>query len=173
MATCLGSSSLTYISRAIKVSGMLSPIQIARFWSRVTVGDRFACWEWSDKRNSKGYGICDIGGLSAAHRVAYTLIHGGIAEGLIVRHKCDNRPCCNPYHLETGTHADNATDRKNRGRNGDTAGVRNGRAKLTPDDVAYVLANPDGLLQRELATRFGVAQPTISRILLGRGWAKR
>ena len=33
-----------------------------------------------------------------------------IPNGFIVRHKCDNRKCCNPEHLELGTYSDNSLD---------------------------------------------------------------
>jgi hypothetical protein len=35
---------------------------------------------------------------------------------MVIRHKCDNPPCCNPKHLIIGTHSDNAKDRVRRGR---------------------------------------------------------
>jgi hypothetical protein len=48
------------------------------------------------------------------HRVSYELAKGTIDEGLLVRHKCDNKQCCNPDHLELGTAIDNAADYFNR-----------------------------------------------------------
>ena len=45
-----------------------------------------------------------------AHRVAWEEVHGPIPDGLVVRHKCDNRACINVDHLELGTHKDNRHD---------------------------------------------------------------
>lgn len=47
----------------------------------------------------------------ATHRLAYYLAHGPIPDGTIIRHSCDNPPCCEWQHLLAGTHADNVRDR--------------------------------------------------------------
>lgn len=106
-----------------------------------------------------------------AHRVAYELINGPIPEGLMVRHKCDNPPCCNPSHLTTGTAKDNAQDAVSRHRA--STGVRNGRAKLTEADVAAIVANPEKLKGFELARKFAVSDATISMIRSQQRWAAR
>ncbi|MBR3499726.1 MAG: HNH endonuclease [Selenomonadaceae bacterium] len=45
-------------------------------------------------------------------------------------------------------------------------------AKLTEKQVVYIRENPDGFSQYDLATRFGVAQPTIGKIQLGEAWRR-
>ena len=44
------------------------------------------------------------------HRVSYFLRNGDIPDGMVIRHKCDNKICTNPEHLEIGTPSDNAKD---------------------------------------------------------------
>ena len=88
------------------------------FWSRVdqTAGaDK--CWPWQGATREAGYGsIKRNGRMTTAHRVAFELSKGAIREGLIIRHTCDNPVCCNPQHLLSGTHVDNARDAMGRKR---------------------------------------------------------
>lgn len=57
-----------------------------------------------------------------ANRVAWILTHGEIPDGLIILHRCDNPPCCNPRHLKPGTQRDNTEDKMRRGRGRNQAG---------------------------------------------------
>lgn len=105
--------------------------------------------------------------LKYAHRLNYENVHGPIPEGCVVRHSCDKPNCINPYHLVLGTHQDNVADRVARGRS--AHGVGHGRAKLTEEDVRYVLRNGHKsayALSREL----GVDPRTISKITEGKTW---
>ena len=83
------------------------------------VTDR-GCWEWSGTRNQDGYGIFSARRFgiegARAHRVVYEHLVGPIANGLVLRHRCDNPPCVNPWHLEPGTKAENSRDMVERGR---------------------------------------------------------
>ena len=143
----------------------LAPIDIAAFWSRVDGSTPFQCWPWIGNKNGNGYGRFRG---TMAHRVAYELIHGPVPDGLIVRHRCDNKPCCNPRHLLTGTAQDNSNDAMERGQI--ARGERHGRTTLTAEDVSYIRQNPDGLTITALAARFGIAKATVSYIRSGRSW---
>jgi hypothetical protein len=101
----------------------------ARFWLQIdTSGGTDACWEWQGALDCGGYGIARVRGIhsSGAHRIAYILANGEIAKGLVVRHSCDNRRCCNPAHHVLGTPAENAQDCNARGRH--SRGAEHGEA---------------------------------------------
>ena len=88
-----------------------------RFWDKVKKAGPDDCWEWQAGLNNKGYGSFRFEGkIHTAHRFSYLLNVGEIPEGHVVRHKCDNRCCVNPAHLETGTCSQNNQDMVNRGR---------------------------------------------------------
>lgn len=89
-----------------------------RLMSKIEICQKTNCWNWTGAL-SRGYGVMSSSfGASPykAHRVSYELHIGNIQEGQVVRHTCDNRKCCNPMHLITGTQKDNVHDAVNRGR---------------------------------------------------------
>lgn len=147
----------------------LDMYDVARFYSKVKVSDEFHCWEWLGNVTHDGYGrFGAIGEVFVAHRMSYMLFHGAIPEGLLVRHKCDNPKCVSPFHLETGTHTDNARDRVIRGRS--AAGERNGMAKLTEVQVMKIVHDPRPY--KEVAKDYGVHTDMIGKIKRGRTWGK-
>jgi hypothetical protein len=76
--------------------------------------DENQCWNWN-KGFSGYYGILHNDNKQyLAHRMSYELVNGKLSEELLVRHKCDNKKCCNPDHLESGSRKDNALDFINR-----------------------------------------------------------
>ncbi|WP_083195220.1 HNH endonuclease signature motif containing protein [Pararhodobacter sp. CCB-MM2] len=92
----------------------------ARFWSKVNVpANKMVhrmCWPWTGS-TAKGYGQLWVGKTNVrAHRLAYEIANGPVPVDLMVRHKCDNPLCCNPAHLEVGTHEENMRDKAVRGR---------------------------------------------------------
>lgn len=77
-----------------------------RFWAKVNKGP--GCWEWTANRSSEGYGQFSIGGrLNAAHRVASELTDGPIPAGIVLDHRCRNKGCVNPKHLDRVTQREN------------------------------------------------------------------
>lgn len=88
------------------------------------------CANHPNRPNPAGYVIIRRDGVTRnAHRWAYIDAHGPIPDGLVVRHKCDNRRCVNVKHLELGTPAENAADMVVRGRS--LAGQKNCKQFLT------------------------------------------
>lgn len=151
----------------------LTPADVERFESRV---DRSAgpdaCHEWTGSRQSKGYGRM-WGSVSRrpvnAHRVAYVLAYGLIPAGLVVRHRCDNPPCCNPAHLTLGTQRDNVHDRDERDRQ--AQGESHGQAKLTVEAVNDMRRRARaGATYVELADEYGVETAAARLAIIGRWW---
>lgn len=89
-----------------------------RFWGKVDRRGPDECWEWRGSHNGRHYGHFHPtkGTDEYAHRFSYAMAHGAIADGLHVRHRCDNPPCVNPAHLELGTRLENMADMVARGR---------------------------------------------------------
>jgi hypothetical protein len=66
------------------------------------------CWVWTRTRGPSGYGRMGVGSSTDfVHRVTYELLRGPIPPGLHIDHLCRNKPCCNPWHLEPVTQAEN------------------------------------------------------------------
>lgn len=80
-----------------------------RLWATVARGRADECWPWLGALTDDGYGRIrrDDGTKVGAHRLAWLLTHGEIAEGLVIDHLCRNRTCCNPAHLEPVTNQTN------------------------------------------------------------------
>jgi hypothetical protein len=103
----------------------------SRVWSKVAIGERAACWEWSASRAARGgYGQLRVYPRTLkAHRVAFFL-HPGHWPRRWCLHHCDNPPCVNPAHLYDGSCADNARDAVARGRQQQRRGERQGQENL-------------------------------------------
>lgn len=129
-----------------------------------------SCWEWSGTKTYKGYGEIRGEGRKKfrAHRVAYRIFKGE-EPGPVLRHTCDNPPCCNPEHLIQGTPQDNSQDMVDRGRS--PRGEKNSFSRLTEEDVLEMRRLRGlGAKQASLAAMFGVSQPTISAIVNRKTW---
>lgn len=171
---------------------------IQLFWSRVNKTDE--CWEWTRggtvKGSNTGYGrVSYQNKMHLAHRVAYELTFGLIPEGVLVLHRCDNPPCCNPDHLFLGDHSANMQDmlQKERGvfqRHPEKLkagkdhwtrarpdkvlkGEAHPQCKLTAEQVKRIFADKAaGLSDRKIAALYGVHERTIGRILKGQNWRR-
>lgn len=128
------------------------------------------CWEWTASVKPQGYGEIRVGGvLWYAHRFSWQYTHGPIPDGLVIRHKCDNRLCVNPAHLVAGLPVENVMDTVFR--KGLNQGQANGMAKLTAADVAWVRqAFLEGASQSELARKLQVNRSCIHKIVHNKHW---
>ncbi len=170
--------------------------QIDYFWSKVDKNgpipphqpDLGPCWLWRGTRDRDGYGVVKFDKRQwRAPRFIYELHNGPLPSELVVRHRCDNRPCVRLSHLVDGTPADNAADAMERGRlsrgdahwsrvNADLVrGVNNPAAKLDESQVRRIRAEyavPHQLRPRQvdLAEAYGVTQGLVSAIIRRAVW---
>lgn len=143
-----------------------------RFWSFVNIGEPDECWEWQGCFTKTGYGTFYAHGKQQrAHRYAYEITNGPLpkwnnpSNGTCVCHKCDNPKCVNPDHLFLGSHADNQTDKTNKGRT--PHGMQHWNSKLSSDDVKAIKTSVD-MTARQLAGMYGVGIDQIRCIKNGR-----
>ena len=139
---------------------------LARFMAKVNKTE--TCWLWTASRNQYGYGVFRFNRERIrSHRLSYLHHHGEIPEGLVVRHKCRNKHCVNPDHLEVGTQKENIADKVRDGT--DDRGEKSVRAKLSTDQVLDIRSRT-GQTQQAIAKEFEVSHHTISRIRRRETW---
>ena len=94
-----------------------------------------------------------------------------LSDAELMCHTCDTPRCVNPWHLYVGDDTTNTADKIERGR--EARGERNGRSKLTAEDVDHIRATFTGRHGEAigLARHFGVNVTTITDVLRGRSWA--
>lgn len=134
-----------------------------------------SCWPWTAGTNNSGYGAWKTNGEAGAHRVVYQMFKGPIPKGMLIRHDCDNRRCCNPAHMRLGTKRDNGRDMVERGRDRHYIGKgsANGNSKLTESQVAqirYLYEYVGGYTQAELGKAYGVSQVMIGNVVRHDNW---
>lgn len=164
-----------------KTADLLDPVAAARFFDNVLIGSVEDCWPWiteSGNREATNHvRIWHQGVRIYAHRLAYLLAGGVIAEGEVVRHKyCDRGDCMNASHMAAGTVAENNHDRE----------LRNRRTPFLPRGEAHwssKLSNADAMKIRaarrlqlpahHLAAVFGVSRSTIYSVWSGTTYPER
>lgn len=141
-----------------------------RFWRQVERRGANDCWPWTGKSQTRGYGCLSVGGKRGskmlANRAAWTLTYGAIPEGHVIRHKCHNRLCCNPAHLELGSQADNVADMWDR-----PDGAPKGNARLSEADIKAI--RNDDRSSRAVAPEYGVSHAHIRAVRRGRVWKRK
>jgi hypothetical protein len=165
-----------------------------RFWEKVNPDDD--CWIWTGSRDRKGYGSFRgaDGQTILAHRMAWLLEYGQIADELCVLHACDAPSCVRPDHLFLGTVAENNRDMAAKGRHATRTslehlrrganhprrlhpetvlrGERHPMARLTALDVeAMRREHESGKSGAEIGRRYGVSPGHARKVVKGEAWA--
>ena len=89
----------------------LSAAEKRRFWSKVEKRED-GCWIWTactvvDRRGARYGRVWIRRHLYLAHRVAWSISHGRIPDGLQLDHRCHNTLCVNTAHLHVVTNQEN------------------------------------------------------------------
>ena len=139
------------------------------FWSRTSKTES-GCIEWRGMIKDGRYGVVKrVFGRPYvyAHRISFFLTHGRWPKG-VTRHKCDNKKCVNPLHLDEGTHLQNIQDAVDRGMT--AHGEKSGSAVLTRELVRSMRRSNE--TNKEIADRLGVSDSTVSRARRGITWSR-
>lgn len=130
------------------------------------------CWEWNRSRTKFGYGKFATAHAkwTNAHHIAYEIYKGQVPPGELVRHTCDNPPCCNPEHLILGTIADNSRDMVERGRS--NTGTKHHNATLTDEMVKEIRDKwaTGNYTQVVLGAEYSISNKQISKIVNRQRW---
>lgn len=128
------------------------------------------CKIWCMGINSSGYGNYSISDQTySVHRLLFTTIHNRSYYGLVVRHKCDNRACCNIEHLEIGTQSENIMDASKKNRL--LKGSQNNKSVFSEELVKEIRDQYPTKSTIELAKKYNTHPQTIRSLIIGRTWA--
>lgn len=145
-----------------------------RVWRFVEKRGPDECWPWKGAKTQYGYGQFKITNrpvkYGVAHRFIFECINGDVGDNRVVRHTCDNPPCCNPNHLLKGTQADNMADMVARSRHVRKVhgGTKNPNSILSEDDVRAIRASKDS--HQHVADSYGVSKGAVAAIRSRRTW---
>jgi hypothetical protein len=85
----------------------LTPSELRRLASQIEESPD-GCWTWIGSVGARDYGRIQLrGALWLVHKLVYELFVGPVPEGCVLHHKCRNKRCCNPAHLQPVTQAEN------------------------------------------------------------------
>ena len=126
----------------------------------INMGSKDECWPWKNKVNAKdGRPYITIQGIRRPSYVIVLELHSGEqADGRYALHSCDNRICCNPFHLSWGDHQSNMDEMKER--------ERHGLPKIVVRAILKLLK--EGKTQQEIANLYGISREAVSAIKQGR-----
>ena len=129
------------------------------------------CWNWSKALHDSGYGVLRYNNTNyRVHRLSYELTNGSIAKELVIRHKCANKQCCNPDHLETGTLSQNGIDCRSYSKNTKLTIEQVIELKIVIKNTTFLKHGDKLKFEQYWADKFKVSINTINFIRLNKTW---
>ena len=93
--------------KAMTIGWLIEDKDVLRFVSKLKL-TATGCLEFQGAINENGYGRFWMNGMAVyAHRFSFVYHRGDTQSGIVLHHKCLNRCCCNPFHLEPVTVEEN------------------------------------------------------------------
>ena len=128
------------------------------------------CHIWNKYFNSNGYATIRINKRRLRLCREILILDGIDMTDLVTRHKCHNRACIKPEHLEPGTLADNTQDMVDANRQ--AKGENASSSKITTEkalEIIELLKNTT-LGCTEIGNKTNVSPMIVSNIIRGQGW---
>lgn len=123
------------------------------------------CHIWLRAKNVYLYGSITIFGKTVPTHILACEIKNGFHRptGLVARHMCGNKECCNPDHMEFGTYSENSIDT-----------VKHGTlaAKLSEEQVKEIRSTLgiDGMTKIQRAEKYGISTGNLNYIETNKTW---
>ncbi len=149
---------------------------IIEFWSQVEKRSPNACWLWSGRVATDGYGrFYNKGKELIVHRLAYALDNKvELTRKVVILQSCKNKICCNPKHLYLETKKQQLERMAEDGRLKGFAqrGEKNKNAKLTNEQASQIkeIYFNEHISQSALAKRFKISAHEISALIRKIWW---
>ena len=130
------------------------------------------CLEYRQGKLKHKYGLTSITLLGVrqsipVHRALWMAVNNqlNLSRDIVIRHKCDNPCCCNIEHLISGAQIHNMRDMIDRGRRKKPVyKPRTNKSRVTPDMIIAIRAEPDTMMQRHIAFKYGISIGYVSKL---------
>lgn len=161
-------------SRGIRrrLSINVTPSLVERLKAGVKQPNANGCIEWNYAMRN-GYGaIKHEGRVLQAHAVAWAVSGGSFADDCVIAHKCDNKACCNPEHLECVSITKNNRDGFLRRKRSVLSGAMLPHTRLSESQALQIIElwQPRVFGSRRIAKELDLPVSLVESVVSGKSW---